>query len=513
MLSLLNGTKESITTSQAWFMACAPYASGMAEMTATAAAAAAPADYTSALHILWLVNDVLFKAKSQRPEGGSTTDPGQDSISAAFKPFLPGLLRSVYGAAAGVHEKQQSVLKVVNIWSERRVFPSVMVESMVMEMMGIGPAMPAVPAVLGSGSNKNFGVNKPPPPAGPPPARPQPGIGQSAAGAAPWAPTNTGFNAPYGAAAIGPGASGYPHHQPHQAFHPQQQRQQQQQFQPPPPVHHLPWQPRPPPHFHPPPPGGPPLYNNAQHAHGGMMVPPPGAFPPQPHPAAHAMHAMHAGLAHFHPQQQQQTYNAPPMPPRPPSPPPPAEPEEPPFDPFSFPPGLIPRLVEDSLRSEAAYSPLSPLDIEKSEVPPPPKMDPYLKARVDKFYAQLADYRQGMAFSDIEVEPPRHRQFTDRAAGTAGGPVGGGGSGVGLSRGKIDDGSGGFGPSGGAGGRGLGYGNSAAQGNTNTNTNTTNNDNDAGDREDSVFGTYRLMRSQGYHAGIGRSGDGKSSRR
>ncbi len=30
------------------------------------------------------------------------------------------------------------------------------------------------------------------------------------------------------------------------------------------------------------------------------------------------------------------------------------------------------------------------LDIEQSGVPPPPKMDAYLKARVDKMYAQLA---------------------------------------------------------------------------------------------------------------------------
>jgi hypothetical protein len=31
----------------------------------------------------------------------------------------------------------------------------------------------------------------------------------------------------------------------------------------------------------------------------------------------------------------------------------------------------------------------SPLDIEAAGVPPPPKVDPYLKSRLDKFYAQL----------------------------------------------------------------------------------------------------------------------------
>ena len=32
----------------------------------------------------------------------------------------------------------------------------------------------------------------------------------------------------------------------------------------------------------------------------------------------------------------------------------------------------------------------SPLDIERSGVPPPPKLDSYLNARVDKMYAQLS---------------------------------------------------------------------------------------------------------------------------
>lgn len=69
-----------------------------------------------------------------------------------------------------------------------------------------------------------------------------------------------------------------------------------------------------------------------------------------------------------------------------------AKPEsiEPAFDTFSFPPGLIPYLVEDKLKTDPPYSPLSPLDIEKCPVPPPPNEDEYLKARLDKFYAELA---------------------------------------------------------------------------------------------------------------------------
>lgn len=69
---------------------------------------------------------------------------------------------------------------------------------------------------------------------------------------------------------------------------------------------------------------------------------------------------------------------------------PPPEPEEPPFDCMSFPPGLIPKLVEDKLQIDPPYTPLTPEDIQRCPVPPPPKMDDYLKARLDKFYAQLA---------------------------------------------------------------------------------------------------------------------------
>lgn len=466
-------------------MACAPYAAGMAEMTTAAAAAAA--DHAAALHILWLVNDILFKAKSQRSEG-ATAD--SDPIASSFRPLLGRLLRSVYLAAGDNSEKQQAVLRVANIWSERGVYPSMVVESTVMEMMGVGgPAMPA-----GVAGQVHTGARPPPPPPpsmAPPPRQPP----------APWAP---------------------------------QQQQQQQQYQPPPPampppsgIHpqvvqqqqHLPWQPHPPPSSLPPGahafyPQQQPLHpqhaqqqhsmmhpnpQNPAHAHAhahpappplppyAVPMPPPGAQPTMVanqhhyHPAAHAMR----------PPQIMPTFPPPSSPP----PPEPQVPEEPPFDPFSFPPGLIPRLVEDTLRSEAAYSPLSPLDIEKSEVPPPPTMDPYLKARLDKFYAQLADFRPGMAFSDIEVEPARRRQFTDRGSGAASGAGGNGGSGQGVPpSARPDDGSGGFGPSNAPGGRGLGYGAS-----------------DTGTEERSdVFSSYRTMRSHGYHAGITRSAGGKS---
>ncbi|KAH7623290.1 hypothetical protein Ndes2526B_g01714 [Nannochloris sp. 'desiccata'] len=374
VLSLLNGSKESITTSQAWFMACAPYAAGMAEMLlASASTAAAAGNYTAALHMLWLVNDILFKAKSTRPHAQNTITAHSgdvDPIAAALKPYLGHLLRRVYLAAGGDVEKQQAVAKVAHIWSEREVYPSQMVEVMVMEMMGLAAAA---------------GQQQPPP-----------------------------------------------------------------QFPPPPPIdHHCVMQQQQ--HPRPPFPSGPGMMPHTMHT---QPLPPPGAPP----------HLAYRG--------EQQ-------PKRPP--PPPSEPEEQPFDPFSFPPGLIPHLVEENLQSQIPYSPLNPENISASEVPLPPTLDPYLKARLDKFYAQLDGYRAGVDFSEIEGggEPPIQRGNNNSVDNikTHGVPT------TTHRGGGVDDGSGGFRAT--DGGRGLGYGDVASEG-----------------VNDDVFSSYRAMRSQGYHSGI-----------
>lgn len=268
--------------------------------------------------------------------------------------------------------------------------------------------------------------------------------------------------------------------------------------------------------YYPPPPGAPP---------GGA----PGAYPPPPGAPG--------------------TYPPPPGPgqgvyyPPPPAPAPEPEPEPEGFDPMSFPPGLIPKLVEEKLKTDPPYSPLSILDIEQTGVPPPPKMDAYLKARVDKMYAQLADYRPGTLFSDIEVDAPRRgKHFSDRErepsgaaplppampdlphAGLGLGPSPGAAMGFGPGGMPVDDGS--FaGPGSGRGGSGLGWSSARAERRP---------QHDSADAEaaaplaaggaevpapgippvlggapppgnggaptfESVFSSYRNMRSKGYH--------------
>ena len=58
-------------------------------------------------------------------------------------------------------------------------------------------------------------------------------------------------------------------------------------------------------------------------------------------------------------------------------------------DPMSFPPGLIPQLVAEKLKTDPPYSPLRPLDIDQAGLPPTSEPDLYLKSRIDRFYAEL----------------------------------------------------------------------------------------------------------------------------
>ena len=60
-----------------------------------------------------------------------------------------------------------------------------------------------------------------------------------------------------------------------------------------------------------------------------------------------------------------------------------------PTDPMSFPPGLIPELVRQKLETDPPYSPLSTLDVDRMGLPEPSQPDAYLRARLDKFNAEL----------------------------------------------------------------------------------------------------------------------------
>ena len=70
----------------------------------------------------------------------------------------------------------------------------------------------------------------------------------------------------------------------------------------------------------------------------------------------------------------------------------PAEPSKPPTDPMSFPPGLLPALVSEHLRTEEAYEPLYSRDVDAAGIPGVLEPSPYMLARLERFYAELQVY-------------------------------------------------------------------------------------------------------------------------
>ena len=154
------------------------------------------------------------------------------------------------------------------------------------------------------------------------------------------------------------------------------------------------------------------------------------------------------------------------------------QPLQPSMDPLCFPPGLLPTMVADRLRTEPAYTPLRVKDVLEHDVPPMPVIDDYLTARLDKFHAQLADFRPGMSFTDLE--PRTIVADTNQL------------SGPGRQSRHSEGASGGLR---GAGGKGLGYGGGVSG--------------SASGAEDSMYASFRQMQSQGYHNQVVRFAAGK----
>ena len=140
-----------------------------------------------------------------------------------------------------------------------------------------------------------------------------------------------------------------------------------------------------------------------------------------------------------------------------------------PFDAMSFPPGLLPDLVQKSLNENAPYAPLDPEEVAKSNIDTIEIGDSYLNTRLNTFYAQLDDFRPDMSFSDFVNESSKYvdNRYSISQSVRAG-YAANDGSFKGRSRGSA---------------KGLGYGKPSS---------------DGGD----VFESYRRMRSSSYHSSI-----------
>lgn len=117
-------------------MACAPYAAGMAKMMAERVLASREAD--KQLHVIYLANDILFKAiaakQLQEAAASAAAAAGAaapaagggvaqyDAIVAAFAPFVGAMLAAAAKAAGDNTDQLLKVSRILDFWGEKNVF-------------------------------------------------------------------------------------------------------------------------------------------------------------------------------------------------------------------------------------------------------------------------------------------------------------------------------------------------------------------------------------------------------
>ena len=85
--------QDSIKTSQQWFMACPPHLAA-ALVSLMARRLMGLPEYDRQLHIIYLANDILFKALQTRKPPGSPSS--EDTVASAFLPALGPMLAAAY---------------------------------------------------------------------------------------------------------------------------------------------------------------------------------------------------------------------------------------------------------------------------------------------------------------------------------------------------------------------------------------------------------------------------------
>ncbi|DBB16897.1 TPA: hypothetical protein ACH3X3_015132 [Trebouxia sp. C0006] len=412
VLAALSGSKDSIKQSQQWFMACLPYAPGMAA--ALALHVRNMPDYEKQLHVLYLANDILLKRLSQRPPGSAAD---VDEVAQAFKPWLPGILGMAFSTGGRTDQVKERLLKILTFWSDRKLYDKDTMQQLEAALLSGDPN-----ATLQAPAPKQAAYQQQPPVLQPgyhDPQMQQSGFSQayqqhpgslgmqsvhstpssfempsfnvppgsmgmhSMPAGTPWQSDSAQQQQPWGMPGQAPGYAQYP--QPGMGSMPMNQQMPGmmpgQQFMPPPQIQH---QQHTIPQLH-----------TQQHMGGGAWYPPPGAGAQGIPPGMQGQH------------QAGSFQNVPMLPISDMHAPPPdlagaasAVPTKPQTDPMSFPPGLIPQLVAEKLTTDPPYSPLSPLDIDQAGLPSTSEPDSYLQSRIDRFYAELQDWRPGVQRTD-----------------------------------------------------------------------------------------------------------------
>ncbi|KAJ1260447.1 hypothetical protein BS78_10G233300 [Paspalum vaginatum] len=137
VLNNLNGTKESIKGAKSWFMQRLPFAPALAE--ALRERVFALEDSERQLHIIFLVNDILFESLQRR-----TNIRDLDNEAIAFKSVLGSMLARTCNNPQSVDDIRTRVEKILHFWASKEVYDQETIASFESEMKG-GLAYPLVP--------------------------------------------------------------------------------------------------------------------------------------------------------------------------------------------------------------------------------------------------------------------------------------------------------------------------------------------------------------------------------
>ncbi|KAA8520996.1 hypothetical protein F0562_011669 [Nyssa sinensis] len=137
VINNLTGTKESIKGAKIWFMQRSPFAPALAE--ALRDRVFAMDDSERQLHIIYLVNDILFDSLQRR-----INPHDLDNEALAFKPVLGSMLARIYHNPQNMEENQSRLQKILQFWSSKEVYDHDTICGLENEMIG-GPPPSSFP--------------------------------------------------------------------------------------------------------------------------------------------------------------------------------------------------------------------------------------------------------------------------------------------------------------------------------------------------------------------------------
>lgn len=184
VLESLTGTKEVIKSAKAWFMERAalagPLALAMCQRVRKLAA-----EPERQLHVIYLVNDILFNSFQQRPSP-EVVDP----VALAFRPVLGLMLGAIYRGPYAQEANCERLQKILAFWGQKAVFDRDTMAVLEAEMLEGGAAPPSAAAPGMFFPNQWQRAQEQPAAHVPPHVMEQPRPFHQAAGAAPFLPPN-----------------------------------------------------------------------------------------------------------------------------------------------------------------------------------------------------------------------------------------------------------------------------------------------------------------------------------